>query len=187
MGVTFAPSESRHDSIQIMHSSAEISCNFTYVHSFVDCRFPVSIDTACVVGSNIAKLPMQMWTPCSRMLFSAGRLGSMQALKTLVLDSQSVYGTPVLHSRTCIPIHGDRHAPPARQHCVRTYAATAGVSPEYSTQDAVTLHGGARTFDTIRVCGSGASKAKKVFSCSECGETTPQWGGKCPSCNAWNS
>lgn len=56
-----------------------------------------------------------------------------------------------------------------------------------STQGVLALHGGARTIDTIRLCGSGASKAKKVFKCSECGETTPQWGGKCPSCNAWNS
>lgn len=33
--MTFSPPESRHDSIQIMHSSAKISCNFAYVHSFV--------------------------------------------------------------------------------------------------------------------------------------------------------
>ena len=104
---------------------------------------------------------MQMWTPCSRMLFSAGRLGSMQALKTLVVDYQAVYGTPVFHSRTCMPVHGDRHAPPPRQHSVRTYAATAGVSPECSTQDVLALHGGARIFDAIRLLAAQGRQRRR--------------------------
>jgi DNA repair protein RadA/Sms len=31
------------------------------------------------------------------------------------------------------------------------------------------------------------AKDKTVFSCSECGGTTPKWLGKCPHCGAWNS
>ena len=32
-----------------------------------------------------------------------------------------------------------------------------------------------------------ASKNKTVFVCSECGNETPNWAGKCPSCGAWNT
>lgn len=67
---------------------------------------------------------MQLWTPCSRMLFAAGRLGSMQALRPLVVDSQAVRGTPLAQSST--PLHWHRNAALHRQHYVRTYAATAG-------------------------------------------------------------
>ena len=31
------------------------------------------------------------------------------------------------------------------------------------------------------------AKAKTVFYCSECGNETPKWQGKCPSCGAWNT
>ena len=30
-------------------------------------------------------------------------------------------------------------------------------------------------------------KAKTVYFCTECGNETPKWQGKCPSCGAWNS
>jgi DNA repair protein RadA/Sms len=30
-------------------------------------------------------------------------------------------------------------------------------------------------------------KAKTVFFCTECGNETPKWVGKCPACGAWNS
>jgi len=30
-------------------------------------------------------------------------------------------------------------------------------------------------------------KAKTVFYCSECGNETPKWLGKCPACGAWNT
>lgn len=31
------------------------------------------------------------------------------------------------------------------------------------------------------------AKLKTVFFCTECGNETPKWQGKCPSCGAWNS
>ena len=31
------------------------------------------------------------------------------------------------------------------------------------------------------------AKEKTVYTCSECGGTSPKWLGKCPSCNAWNT
>jgi DNA repair protein RadA/Sms len=31
------------------------------------------------------------------------------------------------------------------------------------------------------------AKDKTVYSCSDCGGTTPKWLGKCPHCGAWNS
>lgn len=30
-------------------------------------------------------------------------------------------------------------------------------------------------------------KAKSVFFCTECGNETPKWAGRCPSCGAWNT
>lgn len=30
-------------------------------------------------------------------------------------------------------------------------------------------------------------KAKTVFFCTECGNETPRWAGRCPNCGAWNS
>ena len=30
-------------------------------------------------------------------------------------------------------------------------------------------------------------KAKSVFYCTECGNETPKWAGKCPACGAWNT
>ena len=31
------------------------------------------------------------------------------------------------------------------------------------------------------------AKAKTVYYCTECGNETPKWQGKCPSCGAWNT
>ena len=31
------------------------------------------------------------------------------------------------------------------------------------------------------------SKSKTVFYCTECGNETPRWQGKCPACGAWNT
>ena len=31
------------------------------------------------------------------------------------------------------------------------------------------------------------AKDKTVYSCTECGATSPKWQGKCPSCGAWNT
>lgn len=31
------------------------------------------------------------------------------------------------------------------------------------------------------------AKDKTIFTCTECGGTTPKWQGKCPSCGAWNT
>jgi DNA repair protein RadA/Sms len=31
------------------------------------------------------------------------------------------------------------------------------------------------------------AKAKSVYSCTECGGTSPKWQGQCPSCGAWNT
>ena len=30
-------------------------------------------------------------------------------------------------------------------------------------------------------------KAKTLFYCTECGNETPKWQGKCPACGAWNT
>jgi DNA repair protein RadA/Sms len=31
------------------------------------------------------------------------------------------------------------------------------------------------------------AKDKTVYSCTECGGSTPKWQGKCPHCGAWNT
>lgn len=31
------------------------------------------------------------------------------------------------------------------------------------------------------------AKAKTIFVCSECGNESPKWLGKCPACNSWNT
>jgi len=31
------------------------------------------------------------------------------------------------------------------------------------------------------------AKEKSIYSCTECGGTSPKWLGKCPNCNAWNT
>jgi len=38
-------------------------------------------------------------------------------------------------------------------------------------------------------CGysPGVSKNKSIYTCTECGGTSPKWLGKCPSCGAWNT
>lgn len=30
-------------------------------------------------------------------------------------------------------------------------------------------------------------KLKTIYVCSQCGETSPRWLGRCPSCGAWNT
>ncbi len=32
-----------------------------------------------------------------------------------------------------------------------------------------------------------AKEAKTIYTCSDCGGTSPKWLGKCPHCNAWNT
>ena len=38
-------------------------------------------------------------------------------------------------------------------------------------------------------CGysPGVSKNKSIYTCTECGGTSPKWLGKCPGCGAWNT
>ncbi|WP_409970468.1 DNA repair protein RadA [Piscinibacter sp.] len=38
-------------------------------------------------------------------------------------------------------------------------------------------------------CGysPGVSKNKSIYTCTECGGTSPKWLGKCPNCGAWNT
>ena len=31
------------------------------------------------------------------------------------------------------------------------------------------------------------AKQKTVYCCTECGNETPNWAGKCPACGAWNT
>ena len=31
------------------------------------------------------------------------------------------------------------------------------------------------------------AKEKTLFSCTECGDSSPKWLGKCPGCGAWNT
>src|SRR5262245_19458072 len=31
------------------------------------------------------------------------------------------------------------------------------------------------------------AKTKTVYTCNECGATSPKWTGQCPSCSAWNT
>jgi DNA repair protein RadA/Sms len=31
------------------------------------------------------------------------------------------------------------------------------------------------------------AKPKSVYSCTECGATSPKWTGQCPGCAAWNT
>ena len=31
------------------------------------------------------------------------------------------------------------------------------------------------------------AKAKSIFFCTECGNETPKWAGRCPSSGAWNT
>lgn len=30
-------------------------------------------------------------------------------------------------------------------------------------------------------------KLKTIYVCNQCGETSPRWMGRCPSCGAWNT
>src|SRR6187402_2034892 len=34
---------------------------------------------------------------------------------------------------------------------------------------------------------SRMARDKTLYSCTECGGTSPKWQGKCPHCNAWNT
>ena len=31
------------------------------------------------------------------------------------------------------------------------------------------------------------AKERSIYTCTECGGTSPKWLGKCPSCSAWNT
>ena len=31
------------------------------------------------------------------------------------------------------------------------------------------------------------AKLRSVHRCSDCGQSTPKWAGRCPSCGAWNT
>ena len=31
------------------------------------------------------------------------------------------------------------------------------------------------------------AKAKSIYSCTECGATSPKWQGQCPGCGQWNT
>ena len=31
------------------------------------------------------------------------------------------------------------------------------------------------------------AKDKTIYTCTECGGTSPKWLGKCPACGAWNT
>ena len=35
--------------------------------------------------------------------------------------------------------------------------------------------------------GSSMAKEKTVYVCSNCGQDSPKWVGKCPSCGEWNT
>ena len=30
-------------------------------------------------------------------------------------------------------------------------------------------------------------RRKTIYVCTQCGETSPRWLGRCPSCGAWNT
>jgi DNA repair protein RadA/Sms len=32
-----------------------------------------------------------------------------------------------------------------------------------------------------------SSKPRTVFSCAECGQSSPKWLGQCPTCRKWNT
>ena len=48
-------------------------------------------------------------------------------------------------------------------------------------------HRGRRNPNARRLLYFVMAKEKTVYTCSECGGTSPKWLGKCPSCNAWNT
>jgi len=31
------------------------------------------------------------------------------------------------------------------------------------------------------------ARMKSVYSCTECGATSPKWQGQCPGCGVWNT
>src|SRR5918998_98184 len=34
---------------------------------------------------------------------------------------------------------------------------------------------------------ASSSKVRTVYTCSECGQESAKWAGRCPECNAWNT
>jgi len=42
-------------------------------------------------------------------------------------------------------------------------------------------------YNTTRKKVDYMAKAKTIFVCSECGNESPKWLGKCPACNSWNT
>ena len=70
--------------------------------------------------------------------------------------------------------------------------------PAYQTKLAAAIAAGVLNSDKRRkrkaqpVCSvlfpwEGAMKPKTRFYCTECGNETPKWAGKCPACGAWNT
>jgi DNA repair protein RadA/Sms len=39
----------------------------------------------------------------------------------------------------------------------------------------------------MRADNAAMATSKSIYTCSECGGTSPKWLGKCPHCNAWNT
>jgi DNA repair protein RadA/Sms len=44
-----------------------------------------------------------------------------------------------------------------------------------------------RTWTQAATYASASVKKTVVYKCSECGEQSPQWRGRCPSCSGWNT
>lgn len=50
------------------------------------------------------------------------------------------------------------------------------------------LYGKSCTFEALLfVCFEDMAKEKTVYVCSNCGQESPKWTGKCPACGAWNT
>ena len=47
--------------------------------------------------------------------------------------------------------------------------------------------GAPRSSTDGRVDNPAMAKEKSIYTCTECGGTSPKWLGKCPSCGAWNT
>jgi DNA repair protein RadA/Sms len=47
---------------------------------------------------------------------------------------------------------------------------------------------GVRRYEVVHAGDNGPmAKEKSIYTCTECGGTSPKWLGKCPSCGAWNT
>jgi DNA repair protein RadA/Sms len=59
--------------------------------------------------------------------------------------------------------------------------------PSSCTAHAFGRPAGLRAARRGRGYSAGVNKAKSIYTCTECGGTSPKWLGKCPSCGAWNT